>query len=291
MKKKIDQFLSKEKITLDKLLGRGNSGKVYSIKGDPTKVVKIIPFKNVATYKILKREIFTQKELNKLLVGPEVFKDNINILDSTVPNTKRKFSGEIFIIMETVSTISSMSEISDNDEYQHQLINEVAKMVFHGYLHNDLHVDNIAVNVKTNKATIIDFGLTMKLPNPPDNKLLFDQLLLAQLYALIEPCNENNFPVDKRDCGLEEEVLSEICDGPIVEEIYAIRNDKSKIWYTLHKSSTSSTLDNKIELLNSMNRKKLQKMAKSYGIKRNLKSVEIIEQLMKEMGQKQKYSA
>jgi serine/threonine protein kinase len=281
---KVNKLLSKyfENITVNRLLGEGGSGKVYSIDGDSSKVVKMIPFKNIKTYEILRREIIIQKELNNLGLGPSLLGDNLDTLDD-----ERKGIGNIFIIMETIRPISSISEIRNNPDYQKQLINEIAKMVYHGYLHNDLHVDNIALNLQTKQATVIDFGLTVKLSYSPDNKLLFDQLLLAQLYALIEPCNKNNCPGDKEDwpsCGFNGDTLEEICDGPIANEIYTIRNNESRIWDTLNKSSSksSSKSGSKSELQN-MDRHSLQKLAKTYGVKGNLKSVEIIEQLLKKM--------
>lgn len=112
-------------------------------------------------------------------------------------------------------------------------------MVFFGYIHNDLHAANVAIRDENNldtKAVIIDFGLTRKLPTRPDNKLLFDQLLVSQLYALIEPCNENNCP-DKTmvwpTCGFKGKKLEKLCDGLIATEIYSLRNNTSNIWESL----------------------------------------------------------
>ena len=237
---KVNRLLKKffTDITVVKKLGEGGSGKVYSIYGDPDNVIKMIPYKNRKEYEILKKEIETQQELNELDIGPALIVDNIQILDS-----ESKSKDPIFIIMEKIQPINSITDIQDDVEYQIDLIKEIAKMVYHGFLHNDLHVDNIAINVKTQKATVIDFGLTVQLPTPPDNKLLFDQLLLAQLYALIEPCNENNCPDKSQDwpnCGFEGNSLEKICDGPIVNQIYQIRNNKSKIWNLLNKSSSIS---------------------------------------------------
>ena len=145
---KVNQLLSNyfENITVGRKLGEGGSGKVYSIVGDSSNVVKMIPFKNSKTYKILRREIIIQKELNELGLGPGLLADNLDTLEEEGTNR-----GYIFIIMEIIRPISSITEIRNNHTYQDQLINEIAKMVYHGYIHNDLHVDNIAINLQTHQ--------------------------------------------------------------------------------------------------------------------------------------------
>lgn len=105
-----------------------------------------------------------------------------------------------------------------------QLIECIAISIYNGYIHNDLHIGNIAKNLNQNAFVLIDFGFTqnigdfLKAPSVApgvsagahlqpvaDNdrkRILFNQILIAQLYALIEHCNSNNYDIDCIDAPL-----------------------------------------------------------------------------------------
>ena len=101
-----------------------------------------------------------------------------------------------------------------------QLIECIALSIYNGYIHNDLHVGNIAKNLSQDAFVLIDFGFTQNIgdflkapgvsvgaPIQPvasnDRKrILFNQILIAQLYALIEHCNSNNYDVKCDDAPL-----------------------------------------------------------------------------------------
>lgn len=99
-------------------------------------------------------------------------------------------------------------------EEQEQMVNLVLRSVAVGLLHNDLHQGNIGRSFSTGEMVMFDFGFT-EMFNAPEQlqDSVYLQIVAAQLYALLDPCNTNNS-------------TKWLCDqrSPIVDAIYTIRN-------------------------------------------------------------------
>lgn len=232
------------------LLGRGNSGQVYSMISKSKRrsqnkelksylqsyVLKIIPLRNSEEEYVVQNEFDIHMELNSLNMGPLMkWHETISI------KNRRSHNKYAVMCMEKIEPIKPMM-LANSEDKQMELINEVARMVSHGYLHNDLHIGNVAVNIRTKMATVIDFGLTKKLETLPREEMLFNQIVLAQLYAILDPCNTNNCSLKSEEWPqcYSDEYLSMICQGPISDEIYKIRTNESELWSTLKSTFTSA---------------------------------------------------
>lgn len=198
-------------------LGKGESGQVYALQS-LSGSREIEQFANEHVVKFVTgavdHEIDTQSELNKKNLGPELI-------------WHEKAGKYTIICMQKIIPVKP-SALAVNHKMQRQLILEVIQMVKAGFLHNDLHIGNVAINASTREATVIDFGLTQKI-EPPEENIVINQIVLAQLYAIIDPCNKNNCdePDNWPECFSSDHVGS-LChdEGPITIAIYNIRNGK-----------------------------------------------------------------
>lgn len=174
---------------LGKILGRGEGGIVY----EDTQSDKVIKHdqSNLADFK---REVKFQQDAARIYVAPKIY----------------AVEGH-YVLMDRIQPVDKLKGLTKSDEIA--LIHLLAKLVGVGIIHNDLHTGNIG-RLMDGGMTIIDFGFTIKI-DPPKNKTIFSQLLMAQLYALIDPCNINN----RVDCDK---------DSPIIDVIYYIRQNNQK---------------------------------------------------------------
>lgn len=219
-------------VTPNKLLGKGESGRVYSIIEDNNYVLKVVPFKTKKVLENLKNEIKIQQQINKIIPegSPKILKSEV----------KGRSKGEVIIVMEKIYTLKQgILEIIE-DSFQKKLVELIALYVFKGFVHNDIHTDNIAFNSKRNPI-LIDFGLTVKIPTPVNN-IVFNQILISQLYAIIDPCNINNCPnYSKKDlwpnCGWNSKFIGDICKegGFIIDTIYSLRQNNFSIYNKLQR--------------------------------------------------------
>jgi hypothetical protein len=213
------------KVIPEKLLGAGESGKVYSIKGDTDNVLKTAPFKNKTQRSQLISEITIQQRINEKIPhgAPKII--NSEIIGST--------KGEVIIIMEKINTFDKGILDLLEPTFQIQLVDLIAEFVINGFVHNDIHTDNIAMNSR-GEPILIDFGLTVEIPTPLD-VITFNQILIAQLYAIVDPCNINNCPKysEKQkhpNCGFTSKHIGNLCQGHILDVIYHLRNNKSYMY-------------------------------------------------------------
>ena len=200
-------------------LGRGENGITFETSDN--KALKIVRYGNEAQRKQLVNEITFQKELAALGIAPFVHDDSIVskfafiLMDKVIP-----------VHLDMVSNTQSDS-YSESDSFTKKLIRLIAKMIYHGYLHNDIHWGNVAATVHSpHEPILIDFGFTTHLGYTPD-KLCFNQILMAQLYALTDACNVNNRIND----SIDDIIL--LCDNEAIDTIYELRQGKSSIYNSL----------------------------------------------------------
>lgn len=144
------------------------------------------------------------------------------------------------ILMDKIYPITTKKVYSDKcSTFPNKLIRIIAKSVYHGYIHNDLHIGNIAKKTsRTNEPILIDFGLTQKI-QPPTNPVVFNQIVIAQLYALTDSCNQNNFSVDCEyapKCDKLSDGIDDIynqCNSCIMDVIYDLRNGQTDLFSSI----------------------------------------------------------
>lgn len=169
---------------------RGENGVVYECRNHPRFVIKEVA-ESVDSADI-QREVDMQHMMACLEVAPR-------IVDST--------DGRI--VMERIDALGTL-----NTRDQSDVIEIVLKSVANGLLHNDLHHGNMGRI--DGRVRLIDFGLTKQI-DPPTDQTVYLQLVIAQLYALVDPCNTNN--------------VQNLCmdPGPIVDAIYFIRQGETTL--------------------------------------------------------------
>lgn len=160
-------------VPLTRVLGRGENGVTFET--NDRRAVKIIRYNTPGERAQLRNETAYQKELAALEIAPAVHADEL-------------VSNYSFILMDKVEPINVSTA---SQPFIRKLVKLIAKMVYYGYVHNDVHRGNVARCVTTREPILIDFGFTQKLGYIPD-RICFNQILMAQLYALMDACNVNN---------------------------------------------------------------------------------------------------
>lgn len=205
-------------------LGKGVDGEVYQVCCNETNecnyVVKIFRFRPSFLDK-LKREIKIQQKASRLGIAPF-------ILDGFVCDD------EGFIVMQKsdmsvtnyVKKLKSMNyttkEIEERiDEIEKDIKNHVHDLHEYGILHDDLHIDNIMIDVdknndmKVKKVNIIDFGKSketddesvLNAESDKEIKMTFDKLRKEVLYSYTEYKDE--------DEKVEEEIDYSMLQAPM----------------------------------------------------------------------------
>lgn len=94
------------------------------------------------------------------------------------------------IVMDRVTPLPPSGKLSLSQEKQ--LVAIIAKSVAAGLLHNDLHQANIGWKYNDPDTMVMfDFGYTVQI-NPIVDDMVYLQVVMAQLYALIDPCSSAN---------------------------------------------------------------------------------------------------
>ncbi len=178
---------------MGKVLGNGATALVVEDNTDRSIVYKI-----VQDPKSIELETYMQQLCACVNVAPQIYDLHDNVLKMQRIEMLKEYPNEI---------------------QQQQVVELVARMVAVGLIHNDLHLGNIGK--LPDGMILIDFGLTEKIEGALMSDIVFLQVVLAQLYALIDPCNHNNpgLSSDSEQCG-ETSVF--------VNYIYAIRNHDHK---------------------------------------------------------------
>lgn len=124
-----------------------------------------------------------------------------------------------FLLMDKIRPVTKKdlfkTVYNSNIERVQKLIEIISLSVYNGFIHNDLHTGNIAKKYGSDDFILIDFGFTQKIsplspPSTPvpgafgkpitsNQEIIFNQILIAQLYALVEHCNSNNFNIECPD--------------------------------------------------------------------------------------------
>lgn len=175
-----------------KLIGEGEGAKVYQVNAD--QVLKV--FKSDRKFK---HETRMLKKLAQIGVGPKAIR-------GTLPRS---------LVMPMYRPIS-LNDLG-SVVFQRALVRQVRTMVHYGLLHNDLHVGNI-MKTKSNVPVIVDFDL-MQIITPPRSLIVRKQLVMAQLYAIIDPANTHNHLGAK----WLHHTTDKLVNGPIVDAIYEVR--------------------------------------------------------------------
>lgn len=156
---------SKSKIPVGtRVLGKGQTGTVFAHPASDALVIKRAPD--------MAREIEMHQLMACLGVAPAI---------EMVSHDKTA------LVMQRVEPIATGASLTVNE--QQQLVALVCKSVAAGLLHNDLHQGNIGR--LGGRMVMFDFGLTERIPVIQDDHV-FLQVVMAQLYALIEPCSKEN---------------------------------------------------------------------------------------------------
>ena len=214
-------------IIITKKLGGGENGVTYeTTSGQALKIVNL----NKDNRKIVEftRESQLQNNIAMLKNGDNPIAPKVYGYYPIYSTTKTNFG---YLLMDKINPISKdeLSETVYSGDIMavKQLIECIAISIYNGYVHNDLHAGNIAKDMSGN-FILIDFGFTqniggfLKTPfvsgqpiisNNP-RRVLFNQVLIAQLYALTEHCNGNNYDVDCRGAPL--------CNKDTIRSIYAV---------------------------------------------------------------------
>jgi len=172
------------------VIGQGEQGVVYKHVENDAWVIKVVHDRAA-----IQGEVAMQRRMACIGVAPRI----IDVTDNEVT-------------MERIVPLRKNEIISIRE--QEQLVNLVLQSVAVGLLHNDLHQGNIGRSFSSGNMVMFDFGFTTMF-NAPDEleESVYLQIVAAQLYALLDPCNTNNS-------------TGWLCDpkSPVVNAIYTIRN-------------------------------------------------------------------
>jgi hypothetical protein len=199
-------FVRKDNVYINNMGKRLGSGKTSVVIADAND--------DMVAYKIYK---------NSAVMGDEIQKHQLATMIKAAP--------EIYGVDDNVVQMQRiyMLNVFPSDDKQRQLVKLVARMVSIGMLHNNLHLNHIGY-LRDGTMTLIDFEMTQIVKSPIINTTLFLQVVMAQLYALIDPCNSNN----KLDVMICDKSYIVDCinaikkhkeNDPIVAELLAIRED------------------------------------------------------------------
>ena len=203
------------------VLGKGENG--ITFETEQNTALKLVRFNNINEKQNIIREIEFQRELSKLNVAPNVHGEHVCI-------SGKKNSGACFIHMDKIKPINNISSLTQS--FREKLIDKIAISVYHGYVHNDLHWGNVAMHIDNEEPVLIDFGLTQKMETSVE-VISFNQIVLSQLYALMDVCNTNNCLPEHEwpNCGMN---YGDICSNDIiVETIYNLRNGRQELWNSI----------------------------------------------------------
>jgi hypothetical protein len=193
---------------LGKVLGNGKTALVVEDKKDKTIVYKILKDSSM-----IYEELFTQQLASCINVAPKIYGVDENVIQ-----------------MQRIYMLSSFP----TGKQQEQLVELVARMVSIGLMHNDLHLQNIGA-LADGTMLLIDFGFTQSI-KPIMCDILFLQVVMAQLYALIDPCNTNNITLNDGQCDTSYivdciyDIRGHAKDGILVKKLLEIREDTAALF-------------------------------------------------------------
>lgn len=189
-------------------LGAGAGGTVYTVKHHPDLAMKLLI--NAETDKENEEAFDNELKMLQLLQSKQ--------LGTIVPQLVCFNRAERAIVTNRLYGVKP--EQWGSVEFQRSVVTAIKALTKSGILHNDLHAGNVMAN-DAGRAVLIDFDLSSVIK--PKDPAIEDQLVLAQLYALIDSCNSNT----RMNICLEDEPEDQ--PGTIASEIYAIRQRARKL--------------------------------------------------------------
>lgn len=184
------------------VLGSGENATVYAHKTNPKLVIKVV--KDASS---IRHEMQMHRMMACIGVAPAIEAEEDN-----------------FIVMERIVPYKKGDKLTK--KHQTQLVNLVLRSVAVGLIHNDLHQGNIGFTANKEEMLMFDFGFSERI-QPVKDDVVYLQIVLAQLYALIDPCNENNMALN-------------FCDDEIGKAVYAIRGHDTKVIKQFLKQRTEA---------------------------------------------------
>jgi hypothetical protein len=192
-------------------LGCGEQGCTFSITEDPKHVIKVTKLTNDKDRKMWKQEACVGIELGNLGIAPAIPKvfecgSYGYILMDILKDAKKLPDGTV-IREKDDSSIDHMKRMPA--EIQLGFIKVLAKMIDHGFIHMDNHIENLGF-IGT-KPVVFDFGFTQRRTFSNEDKFW---ALSFSLFQILEHCP-----------------LSEMMCGPLWDVATAIlRNDGAVKW-------------------------------------------------------------
>jgi hypothetical protein len=225
------KYLPKEQI----FLGEGVYGKVYKLNNNIAVKIENLP-SNSYSLKQKLDEIKISKIAGKHNIGPKIYKNKI-IFNS--------FNASFYCLtyMEYIEGIT-FNKYKNSLNKSNDMINKInaiiktKKKLLHklGFMHNDLHGENIIINIKNNKIIyvyIIDFGRSKKINN------------MNNYYIN----NYKNYEL-KLNYFINKKYIEVFCNNNIIDQINKIYNNILLNKNNGIKSSTSIDYINNIYNIN-----------------------------------------
>lgn len=156
-------------------LGAGAGGTVYTVKHHPDLAMKLLI--NAETDKENEEAFDNELKMLQLLQSKQ--------LGTIVPQLVCFNRAERAIVTNRLYGVKP--EQWGSVKFQRSVVTAIKALTKSGILHNDLHADNVMAD-DAGRAVLIDFDLSSVI-KPPKDPAIEDQLVLAQLYALIDSCN------------------------------------------------------------------------------------------------------
>lgn len=196
----------------NRVLGEGEHAIVYEVRCGKTVCAQKKSRHAPTEADLIEAEV--GRHMGELGIGPKVYDT------TTTPHF-------ITIQMEMVDTVEAAKVVGDA-AFARKIVDLVIKMVDSGYVHNDLHKANIGRSRATRRALLIDFSLVRKVGAL--SSVARAQVILAQLYALVDPCNTNNVGTKTIDALTPlNSWIAGSCVNAIGDAIYAIRHGNEPV--------------------------------------------------------------
>jgi len=186
------------RFALGHILGCGEQGCAYSISDDPTKVIKITPFKSADQREAWINEVKIGCELGHLGVAPIIFKSfqcsayGFIVMSKLMDATKNPDGRQVRIYDASCDRLKSdwKSECDKLDhlsvmpeDIQKAFVEVLQVAIDHNFVHMDNHIENIGylTDGRSIKPCLFDFGFTQRRHMTPDIKKYALAFSIAQI--------------------------------------------------------------------------------------------------------------
>lgn len=201
---------------LDKLLGKGDFGRTYSIQGNDRIAMKLVLLQSRKAMTEFENETRIQQVLGEQNVAPKIHK-------VWTCKVGRKLYG--FIVMDRLMYVyrdlypdQTLEELDDDEkrgksppvlppvDVQHAFIGCLEKSIELGYVHNDNHGGNMGIGVDGH-VKLFDYGFTHRMTEECE-QCNRNQILAFALYQVIE-----HLPLPLRNDSIYYDVIYLIRQG------------------------------------------------------------------------------